>query len=98
MKNRLSDLNNHLFAQLERLADENLSAEAIESEVKRSSAIVDLADKIVDNARLTLAACELVAKHGDRFMKHLPMITGPETETAPSAPVIDFKRKVEGGQ
>ena len=55
MKNRLSDLNNHLFAQLERLADENLSAEAIESEVKRSSAIVDLADKIVDNARLTLA-------------------------------------------
>jgi ribosomal protein L17 len=96
MKNRLSDLNDHLFMQLERLANEDLTAEQISSEVDRADAIVKVADKIVDNARLTFQACELVAKHGDRFMKHLPMIAAPET--AAVAPGLDFKRKVEGGQ
>jgi glycerol-3-phosphate dehydrogenase len=80
MKNRLSDLNNHLFMQLERLAEEDLTAEQIEREVKRSDAIVQVADKIVDNARLQLQACKLIADHGDRFMKHLPMIAPPEKE------------------
>ncbi|MER9130695.1 hypothetical protein [Mesorhizobium sp. M0768] len=94
MKNRLTDLNDHLFMQLERLADETLTAEHIASEVDRTDAMVKIADKIVDNARLNLQACELVAKHGDRFMKHLPMLAEPAT----SAPVLDFKKKVEGGQ
>lgn len=80
MKNRLTDLNDHLFMQLERLSEENLSPEQIEAEVKRASAMVDVADKIVDNARLNLQACDLVAKHGDRFMKHLPMLSGPDTK------------------
>lgn len=80
MKNRLSDLNNHLFAQLERLSEEDLSPEKIEAEVKRTEAIVHVADKIVDNARLGLQACKLVADHGDRFMKHLPMLGAPEKE------------------
>lgn len=78
MKNRLSDLNDHLFMQLERLQDETLSAEQIETEVKRSAAIVEVSDKIVDNARLQLQACKLIADHGDRFMKHLPMLGGPD--------------------
>lgn len=77
MKNRLTDLNDHLFMQLERLANEEMTPEQITAEVQRTAAIVDVADKIVDNARLTLSACDLVAKHGDRFMKHLPMIGGP---------------------
>jgi ribosomal protein L17 len=77
MKNRLTDLNDHLFMQLERLADEELSAERIETEVKRADAIVQVADKIVDNARLQLSACKLIADHGDRFMQHLPMLAGP---------------------
>jgi len=82
--------------QLERLANEDLTAEQISSEVDRADAIVKVADKIVDNARLTFQACELVAKHGDRFMKHLPMIAPSESTGA--APVLDFKKKVEGGQ
>lgn len=94
MKNRLSDLNNHLFAQLERLSEEDMSTEKIEDEVKRADAMVKVADKIVDNARLNLQACELVAKHGDRFMKHLPMLAEP----AQPAPVLDFRKKVEGTQ
>lgn len=74
MKNKLTDLNDCLFAQLERLADEELSGEAIDTEVKRSEAVVQVADRIVDNARLQLAACKLLAETGERFTKHLPMI------------------------
>jgi len=44
MKNKLGDLNNHLFAQLERLSDEDMSVEQIDQEVKRASAMVDVAE------------------------------------------------------
>lgn len=74
MKNRLTDLNDHLFAQLERLSAEELSGDAITAEVRRSEALVQVADRIVDNARLQLAAVKLISETGDRFLKQLPMI------------------------
>lgn len=77
MKNKLSDLNNHLFAQMERLSDENLTAEQIEHEVKRSAALVSVADQISGNAELSLKAAKLYADHGDKVLKHLPQIGGP---------------------
>jgi hypothetical protein len=83
VKNRLTDLNDYLFAQLERLADEDLSGEAIATEIQRAGAIVDVADTIVENARLQLAACKLVADHGDRFAKQLPMIAPAALEVRP---------------
>ena len=74
MKNKLTDLNNHLFAQLERLGDEDLSSEQIADEVKRSRAITDVAEQIISNADLQLKAANLLATHGDRFKPMLPMI------------------------
>jgi hypothetical protein len=74
MKNKLSDLNNHLFAQLERLGDESLTAEQVEQEVQRTSAIVELSDQIVRNADLQLKAVTILATHGERFRANLPMI------------------------
>ena len=74
MKNRLSDLNNHLFAQLERLGEENLTAEQIEQEGKRAHAMVSIADQIVRNADLQLRAATIVANHGDRFIPMLPAL------------------------
>lgn len=74
MKNKLSDLNNHLFAQLERMADEDMSAEQIEQEVKRAGAVVSVADQISRNADLQLKAAKLFADHGQQVLPHLPMI------------------------
>jgi hypothetical protein len=78
VKNKLSDLNNHLFAQLERLGEEDLTAEQIEAEAKRADAIVDLSDQILRNADLHLKAATLIANHGERFHDKLPMIEAPK--------------------
>lgn len=56
MKNKLSDLNNHLFAQLERLGDEQLKGEELEAEIERSKAITGVSKEVVANARLVLDA------------------------------------------
>lgn len=77
MKNKLSDLNNHLFAQLERLSGEDLTPEQIEQEAKRADAIVSVADQITRNADLQLKAAKLFADHGQGILPMLPQIGGP---------------------
>lgn len=79
MKNKLIDLNDHLFAQLERLSQEGLSGEQIEQEVTRAGAIVKISDQIVSAANLKLNAVKLVATHGDRFRPMLPEIEDKRT-------------------
>lgn len=76
MKNKLSDLNDHLFAQLERLSEEGLTAEQIEQESKRGEALVNVADQIIRNAELTFRAATFVAQHGDRFRPALSSLIG----------------------
>ena len=87
MKNRLIDLNNHLFSQLERLTEENLSPEQIEQEVKRSEAIVSVSEQIIKNSDISLKAATLVANHGDRFKPMLPMIFRAPTTIEGTVPV-----------
>jgi hypothetical protein len=77
VKNKLTDLNDHLFAQLERISDEGLSAEQIEAEVKRADAIVDLADQVISNVKVQLEGAKLVALHGDRMVKMMPLLVAP---------------------
>ena len=55
-KNTLTDLNNHLFAQLERLGDEELTHEELTVEMNRAKAINGVAKNIVDNAKVVLEA------------------------------------------
>lgn len=54
MKNKIEDLRNHLFAQLERLSDEDLSGEDLKKEVARAKAICDVSNHIVQAADLEL--------------------------------------------
>ena len=56
MQNTLGDLNNHLFAEMVRLGDENLEGDKLQVEISRAKALADIASKIVDNASLVLEA------------------------------------------
>ena len=56
MQNTLQDLNNHLFADLERLSDEETKGEELKEEITRAKAITDIATKIIDNADTVLQA------------------------------------------
>lgn len=60
MKNTLGDLNNHLFAQLERLGDEDLEGEKLQEEMARAKTISIVAKQIIDNASLVLDAQKLM--------------------------------------
>lgn len=68
------DSNDHLFVQLERLAQEDLTAEQISDEVKCADAIVSVSDSIVGNAELQLKAAKLFADHGAQVLPMLPQI------------------------
>jgi hypothetical protein len=58
MKNKLSDLNNHLFEQLERLNDDDLKGEALTAEVIRAQSMCTVAEKIISAGRLVLDAAK----------------------------------------
>ena len=63
-RNKLTDLNDHLMAQMERLGDEELSAEDFDKEVKRAKAMSGIASNIVNNAKVMLEGTKLALKEG----------------------------------
>lgn len=56
MKNKLTDLNDHLFAELERLGDEDIVGEKLSEEISRAKAISDVATQVISNGTLMLKA------------------------------------------
>ena len=56
MQNKLTDLNNHLFAQLERLGDEELTGDKLLEEINRAKAVTDIAAQVIANGSLVLKA------------------------------------------
>lgn len=62
-KNKLTDLNDHLFAQLERLNNEDMPEEKMAMEIERSKAVGNIAKNIISNGKLLLDA----KKHFDEL-------------------------------
>lgn len=52
MKNKIDDLRNHLFAQLERLGDETLKGEKLKEEIQRAKAVGEVSAQVVETARV----------------------------------------------
>lgn len=59
MKNTLKDLNNHLFAQLERLGDEDIKGEQLQEEISRAKSISSIASQVISNGNLVLRAMQV---------------------------------------
>ena len=66
MKNKPIDLVNHLFAQIERLGEEDLAPEELEREVARAGAMVKVADAITTTYSMQIKASCAAAEWGDR--------------------------------
>ena len=74
MKNKLTDLNDHLFEQLERLNDDDLTEEGLIKEIQRSKAITEIAKPIIANAELILEAQKHLDEYGRRDKVSIPAL------------------------
>lgn len=70
MKNTMGDLNNHLFAQIERISDESIKGEQLAEEIQRAKAVTSVASQIIANGSLVLEAQKL---NDDRFNADLKL-------------------------
>lgn len=83
-KNKIINLNDHLFAQLERLGDENLKGDDLYEEIKRSMAITNVSEQVIKSGDLMLRT-RIAADNTVRGDKKLPAILGgdfgPDSDT-----------------
>ena len=73
MKNRLTDLNDHLFAQIERLGDEDLKGDELKEEIERADSMARIATQIVQNNNTILKTIKMAddmldIEHGKQVM------------------------------
>ena len=73
MKNKLIDLNDHLFEQLERLNDDDLKGEKLAQEINRAKAMSNCAAQVINNANLALKAAVTI---NESLIKKPPEMLG----------------------
>lgn len=76
MRNTLGDLNNHLFAQLERLSDEDLAGEQLQEEIERAKAVTSVANQIISNGSLVLQAQKFHTEYKSKDLQKPRMLEG----------------------
>ncbi|MGM0776936.1 MAG: hypothetical protein ACQEXE_10330 [Bacillota bacterium] len=76
MKNTLGDLNNHLFAQLERLSDEEIQGEDLVEEIGRAKAVTSIATQIINNGNLVLQAQKFHTEFKSKDLDKPKMLEG----------------------
>ena len=72
-RNKLTDLNNHLFEQQERLNDPSLSGEKLDEEIKRAASMSDVAARIIDSAKTSVFAAKVLS-NSNLVKEDLPQI------------------------
>jgi len=77
MKNKLSDLNDYLFMQIERLDDETLEGDKLKQEIERVDKIVSVANAVINNGNLILKAC-IAAENNMIGNKAMQLLTGED--------------------
>lgn len=71
MKNKISDLRDHMFAALERLGNEELNQDEMKAEIERSRAISDVGKVIVESAKAQIMFARLTGEGADDPRKFL---------------------------
>ena len=59
----MQDLHNHLMAQIEALSDPDHTGEDLGEHIKRAKALGNLAEVVIDNARLALSVDKHLAEY-----------------------------------
>ena len=65
-KNKLEDLNNPLFEELERLNDDELRGEKLQEERERAKSMANIAQTIINNGELALKAIKHYDEYGSK--------------------------------
>lgn len=78
MKNKLQDLTDHLFAQIERLSDEALNDGHLREEIARAGALDRLAGRVIEVGHLALDATRI----GHDTQRALPRLLGLDKDGA----------------
>lgn len=92
MKNKIQDLRDHLFEQMERLNDDNLSAEDLQKEIQRATAMSELGKVIVDSAKTQVLAAKWAG--GGKGIKTIS--EGSEEFTEPTVIPLDNQYSAAG--
>ena len=83
MKNTLQDLNDHLFEQLERLNDDDLTSEQLEVELKRAEGMTRIAMQIIANGELAYKTMVHMDEYAyDGSLHHPPVMLQQKPQKA----------------
>lgn len=77
MKNKVSDLRDHMFAALERLGNENLTEEELKAEISRAQAISEVGKVIVESAKTEVLFAKLTKRRDLEPTKFLEIDENP---------------------
>jgi hypothetical protein len=79
MKNKLVDLQNHIFAAIEKLLDDDLKGEELKDYIERSMAFNELAKTAVANGALMVKCADLL--YGIPVSDDVPLIPKADGDT-----------------
>lgn len=76
MKNKLTDLYNYLFEQIEKLNDDDLTEKELEQTIIKASKIADISKVIIQNQALQLNAAKALLDYGKISPEQFQLLIG----------------------